>query len=277
MNNEQRYKEIKDLWAARKENHLSQWQIGEMYGITQSWISSIIHDIRPKYRCCATCKKHIPLNLCVCPECKVRNKSERAAQTAAKQEARKLKPCKKCQKMFYIRGRQVCLECGADKPRMCRRCDTLIGFRRRVCDACKPKYFLTTKCVFCGVLTGSRWKVCLQCAPYRVAVENKGYEGREGVRALARARDGHSCQSCGLRRTPDDVRFHNSKIKGLKGKIHSLDVHHLDGICGKKSVGYDKVEDLHKLITLCHKCHYARHDFSEKGKRALQGQNRKSC
>lgn len=66
-------------------------------------------------------------------------------------------------------------------------------------------------------------------------------QGRERTREIVRYRDNHTCQSCGH--------------KWGKGE-RSLDVHHLGGLCGKKSLGYDSVKDLDTLITLCHKCHF---------------------
>lgn len=78
-------------------------------------------------------------------------------------------------------------------------------------------------------------------------------KGRERVRELVRARDNYTCQSC--------------KKVWVKGS-RRFDVHHLKGLCGKKSRGYDRVSEMGGLITLCHKCHYDRHDFSQNSKRA---------
>ncbi len=83
-------------------------------------------------------------------------------------------------------------------------------------------------------------------------------EGRERNRELVRVRDNHTCQDCGFRLTYKTVQKTNSKIVGLKGKIKSLDIHHTKGLCGKKSTGYDKINELKNLVTLCHKCHYNR-------------------
>ena len=83
-------------------------------------------------------------------------------------------------------------------------------------------------------------------------------EGRERARALVRIRDNFTCQDCGLVRTAEEVASYNKKQKTLKGKLKSLDVHHLGGMCGKNSRGYDRIEDVPNMITLCHKCHYNR-------------------
>lgn len=73
--------------------------------------------------------------------------------------------------------------------------------------------------------------------------------GRERVRYLVRMRDNFTCQDCG--RVWQD------------GERH-FDVHHLNGLCGKKSRGYDRKEDMEGLITLCHKCHYNRPEHKVK-------------
>ncbi|CAN0387275.1 unnamed protein product, partial [Phaeothamnion confervicola] len=44
-----------------------------------------------------------------------------------------------------------------------------------------------------------------------------------------------------------------------------LDVHHLEGLCGKLSHKYDRPEMAHTLITVCHKCHYNLHDHAQNG------------
>ncbi len=68
-------------------------------------------------------------------------------------------------------------------------------------------------------------------------------EGRERTREMVRIRDKHKCQDC--------------KKKWIEGK-RRFDIHHLNKLCGKKSRSYDKVSEMKGLITLCHKCHYAR-------------------
>ena len=82
--------------------------------------------------------------------------------------------------------------------------------------------------------------------------------GRGWARGKVRQRDNYICQDCGFRRTNKQVRTHNKNIEGLKGRIKNLDVHHIDGECGKNSIGYDSVKDLSGMIALCHKCHYNR-------------------
>lgn len=81
--------------------------------------------------------------------------------------------------------------------------------------------------------------------------------GRDYTRHLVRVRDNHTCQDCGERRTPKQVK---------KTKKRLFDVHHLNGMCGKKSRGYDSVMDISGLITLCHKCHFNRPEHKSKQK-----------
>jgi hypothetical protein len=73
-------------------------------------------------------------------------------------------------------------------------------------------------------------------------------KGRDYVRQLVRKRDDFTCQSC----------FQQWE----EGRRH-FDVHHLDGLCGKKSKGYDRVGEIGKLITLCHRCHFNHDQFSQ--------------
>lgn len=71
--------------------------------------------------------------------------------------------------------------------------------------------------------------------------------GRDFVRSKVRNRDGNKCQSCG-------------KIWEIG--MRKFDVHHLEGECGKKTKKYDRISDMHKLITLCHKCHFNHYTHS---------------
>ena len=82
--------------------------------------------------------------------------------------------------------------------------------------------------------------------------------GRERTRFAVRWRDNFICQDCKEQRTPEDVLNHNKKLETLKGRIKSFDVHHLNGMCGKKSRDYDPMKDIDKLVTLCHRCHFNR-------------------
>lgn len=65
-------------------------------------------------------------------------------------------------------------------------------------------------------------------------------QGMDVIREMIRIRDCHKCQSCWKEWIPGQRRF---------------DIHHLNGLCGKRSRSYDKVRDIENCITLCHKCH----------------------
>lgn len=71
--------------------------------------------------------------------------------------------------------------------------------------------------------------------------------GRERTRHLVRKRDNFTCQTCGARRTPEEAK---------RLRVRMFDIHHLNGLCGKRSRAYDKIDDMPGLITLCHKCHF---------------------
>lgn len=81
----------------------------------------------------------------------------------------------------------------------------------------------------------------------------KHLTSRDYVRELVRTRDNYTCQMCG---------------KAWDKTKKRLDVHHLNGLCGKKSTGIDTVKDIPGLITLCHSCHYRHHEFSRKAQYA---------
>ena len=87
---------------------------------------------------------------------------------------------------------------------------------------------------------------------------NRSFKGREFTREAVRRRDNYTCQSCGK--------------KHVEGK-RRLDVHHLNGICGKKSRSYDRVKDHKDLITLCHKCHLNLPETREKMVNAQKGRD----
>jgi len=75
---------------------------------------------------------------------------------------------------------------------------------------------------------------------------NSNNGGRDFVREIVRERDNQTCQRC---------------FKVWKQGQRKFDVNHLDekiDTHGKGVIKYDK-ENLDKLITFCHKCHYAWH------------------
>lgn len=72
------------------------------------------------------------------------------------------------------------------------------------------------------------------------------------VRDLARVRDTNTCQMCG--KVWDEVE-------------NPFPVHHLDGLCGKIKQGYDKIDILPRLVTLCPPCHPRHPQHSHYAKR----------
>lgn len=75
------------------------------------------------------------------------------------------------------------------------------------------------------------------------------YYGRDRNRELVRKRDSYTCQKC-----------HKIWQEGTR----RFDVHHLNGLCGKKSIDYDRLSELESLTTLCHKCHMGLSSVREK-------------
>lgn len=113
-------------------------------------------------------------------------------------------------------------------------------------------------CYICRRPVQSR-KFCESC----IAANRLNQGGRDLTRGIVRGRDNNTCQVCGY------------KWKGTEKK--RLDVHHLEGLCGKLTKKYDGPEMIHKLITVCHKCHYNLDDHAENGrygKRTIREANR---
>lgn len=123
------------------------------------------------------------------------------------------------------------------------------------CILCKKKYIY--------LQANGVKKYCPECIK---KYPKLAHGGREVSRMFARIRDKFTCQDCGDVRLPKYVKTHNNRCKGLKGRIKLFDIHHLNGLCGKKSLGYDKMSEIDGLITLCHKCHYNRPEHTTKRK-----------
>ena len=76
---------------------------------------------------------------------------------------------------------------------------------------------------------------------------NNSQTGRDRTREIVRQRDKKTCVDCGVQ---------------WKQGMRKLDVHHI--FERRASKKYDKVSDIGRLITLCHKCHMKRHvDFDK--------------
>ena len=84
---------------------------------------------------------------------------------------------------------------------------------------------------------------------YKMPNYARNVTGRDYVRMLVRMRDNFTCADCKKRRTPKWAKYIGKRL---------YDIHHLNGLCGKKSHGYDRLEDMDGLITLCHRCHFNR-------------------
>lgn len=89
-------------------------------------------------------------------------------------------------------------------------------------------------CAFCNSILERKSRFCVVCLP-------RNLEGKDRTRQMVRLRDNLTCQTCSKKWVIGTRRF---------------DVHHLGGLCGKKSLRYDKTRDMHLLLTLCHKCHF---------------------
>lgn len=245
-----RNEKIKALFA----NNVGQAEIARRFRITQGRVSAIVTGRFPKYRYCRRCGDRLVGTAANCAPCR----EKRAEELRLQKEA--------------TRKRKEQMREERKLARTCPECDGKKIFANTMCHQCyrvrHPRsYTYKQTCGLCKKETKSSWKICLSCAPYREKLSRNGFKGRERVRSLVRARDEYTCQDCGFRRTAEEVQKFNSKMKGNKGKIKSLDVHHMEGMCGKNSRGYDKVEDMPILITLCHQCHYHRHDHSMRGRR----------
>lgn len=90
---------------------------------------------------------------------------------------------------------------------------------------------------------------CRKCSDHLL-----GLQGRDLHREKRRILDNHRCRTC-----------HKKWLRPMR----RFDVHHLNGVCGKKSRGYDAHADLKNLITLCHKCHYKVHSKNTLSKNKL--------
>lgn len=160
-----------------------------------------------------------------------------------------VRSCIWCPAYFHL-SRPNVLKC----PECRERGHQLVQKKENVCQVCAAVFF--------------GYGYDRQCVACRPGEKSQHATGRGRVRYLARARDKFTCQDCGEVRTPEDIVAVNKGIIGLRGRFKHLDVHHKDGQCGKNTRGYDKKEDIHILITLCHRCHFRRHDFSKR----LQGE-----
>jgi len=107
-------------------------------------------------------------------------------------------------------------------------------------------------CFICRSILESPSKYCKSC----IKTNKLDVGGRDLVRGVVRGRDNNTCQVCGYVWNPKQPK--------------RLDVHHLDGLCGKLTKKYDNFDMMNKLITVCHKCHYNLEDHRHNGRVASE-------
>lgn len=115
-------------------------------------------------------------------------------------------------------------------------------------------YFtLKSNCLKCNVILPENRVERIYCGKCsQKAKDFANHYNNQGIcrtREIVRKRDNYTCQVC--------------KKIWKKGQ-RRFDVHHLNGLCGKRSKKYDKVSDIDGLITLCHKCHFNYPSHSQK-------------
>lgn len=234
----ERNNEIKRLFASG----VTQGEIGKTYGITQCRVSAVVHDFRPCYRYCNYCNGRIDVRISgqvsICDDCRAKNAQEKIERIERRKAEREMK-----REAIRARWASMTRERGAINEQK-----QIQRLRARLVRAIARKLKID-KHEHSG-------------AARKLAVYEWQTQGRESARLMVRMRDNFTCQDCGLIRTFEEVVDYN-KQHG-RGKMKSLDVHHTEGVCGKKSRGYDSTKDISRLITLCHSCHYKRHDFSKR-------------
>lgn len=228
-----RNNEIKRLWAGGK---WTQERLAKRYKLTQCRISAIILDRLPKYRYCRHCKARSSFgNLCDTHRKLGREKrlARRRALVAMKEQKRIDR-----QKALRLRAEKKEREAAERKTRRS-------TFKEVNCFGC---FRMFLKANTPDNPQGNK-DYCHACSSLLLQVQ-----GRERTRELRRIRDNHTCQNpeCAKVWEPGQRRF---------------DIHHLNGICGKRSRSYDAVSELDGLITLCHDCHFKRDDHSSNVRR----------
>jgi len=136
---------------------------------------------------------------------------------------------------------------------------------QRVQQICSKPIIIIEKCKCGNSKTFINSKFCKECLQNnKIEIRNlsrnnvlnrefyglsKILSGRDLIREKVRKRDNFTCQSC---------------FKVWEIGTRRFDVHHLNGLCGKKSRKYDKNKDIDGLITLCHRCHFNHPQHSKK-------------
>lgn len=102
--------------------------------------------------------------------------------------------------------------------------------------------YIETICEACGVKFNFKGRRKIYCSICRRRIQVM--QGKDRARELTRIRDKNTCQECKRKWKLPQRRF---------------DVHHLNGLCGKKSRDFDSIYEIGGLITYCHKCHMSKH------------------
>ena len=120
------------------------------------------------------------------------------------------------------------------------------GTYGKTCPDCFVDFFRGNACYLCGEpgsarTAGGKFLLCGECFNKNYINGNgNAVSGREYGRQLVRIRDKNTCRMC----------------KKVWEGGRKFDIHHLNGLCGRKSRGYDRTSEMDGLITYCHKCHF---------------------
>lgn len=222
MSTKNRNRKIKELWF---KDHWSQYEIADLYEITQSRVSAIIYDKRPKYKYCATCNKRVGPTLHVCSKCKKSNRKKLLANNREKRMVRRKftedqriarEEYKKIKRVRYVFLKVLRLIL---KKKVKYERDQSPFFD---CPTCDKKYQKSK----------ATRSYCPDCSGHL-----SRFEGRDKTRELRRMLDKHTCQLCGY--------------VGYKGD-RNLDTQMRDG--GILALRYIATKDVDLIMTLCHEC-----------------------
>jgi len=222
---------------------VSQPKLAIQFNLTQCRISAIIHNKKaPLYRYCRYCNDRVNSWTTVCRPCRARRLQVRETLRKAKAEEKMVAKNK---------ARANFVDAFKKRELAATRKDFIKRLRRAVKKRAQDER-----------LSRAAGKKLRMDEVRKYITDGWQLQGRERVRFMVRVRDDFTCADCGFRRTPQEVKEYNSKLTGRKGQMKSLDVHHTHGMCGTRSKKYDKVADMDLMITLCHKCHFNRHDHT---------------
>lgn len=253
----ERNNHIKQLWAS---GNYTQEAIAQQFSLTQSRVNSILYDRRPLNRYCHYCGDKTPPTISVCIPCRTKRTEQRQQEKLKRtQHLEAIKTAKAEQRALLMEERRA-QKAAIRSQREQVRIDARKAIYEKIYAKQEQRQLRYEQLVNEKVTEVPLLKDMF-VFPWQK-------EGRERVRFYVRKRDKFTCQDCGAVRTPEEVAEYN---KTHKPHMKNHDVHHLEGLCGKKSKGYDKVEDMHLLITLCHKCHMSKHASRNPHRWVLKG------